>query len=462
VLKFLPGIKSHSEIDGCADFLRSLKGFLAGTDICVFDLEVGGDGEAGRRFGVHLGDEALCPQSAEVLLGGTMGSDIRGYELIFADKDERAVVRRLVDQLEAVYNRNGVIMGHNIVGYDIPMVVARARILGVVVPEWLALSCAKTQRGNFTRSRIVDSLYLYSPFSRFSKQGMSLADTSSFWGRKFDSLGAKFGEMWRGNNSGDRAALQVYNLWNLIDSLSLAAFTGAADFYRSAPGSFSDTQEILLPAWTPDERYVASSLPARGGGVVHRERNVFAWLTAPLSGLYENGPSASKGWGRTVDDEKKIKYPYKAGRQNPQAVQIVGFVGMGPDGAEVVLNVDNEISSISQGLTWIAKRREQKIWVDDLASFQSLAVYRASLYNAVVPDWLVCGGKSNLKDIGSLDEADGHWTVGNLAQAKGIVIDGSSVATPPLYCGQGEANIKDAAVIWGDAVEAFLSACPWP
>lgn len=462
-LKFLSGNKAASDIGGCRDFLGSVKRYLRGTDFCVFDLETGGDFKLGRQYGVPAGDEALVSHCAEVLLAGVMPSSIGGYNLIFRDNDERTVLKTLVEHLECVYNRGGTIVGHNIMGFDIPMVVDRCRLLGVPRPEWLSLAANKGNRGNFEQTRFLDTLYVFNPFSRFPKQSMSLSDTSLFWGRNLPSLGAKFGAMWKAGNQADRDSLMCYNLWNLIDSLSLAVFSGAGEYFGSQSGEFSLAATMPSRPWVKSPRYSPKPVPMRGGcSVKEWQHPVFAWVTAPVPGLFESGVSASRGWGRISTDEAKLDYPYTTGRQNPQATMIVGFIGFDGTSKAVFLNSENEIDAISKGLSWLCERKDEvHVWVDDLEGFRAMTVYRASLYNAITPEWVFFGGKDHLKSIQSLATKDsGHWTLANVAQSKGAVERGDDILFPPLFCGQDLDCLTDQAGVWADSAEMFIGSCP--
>ena len=461
--KFLNGNKSSSDIGGCRDFLGSVKRYLNGTDFCVFDLETGGDFKRGRQFGVPAGDEALVSHCAEVLLAGVMPSSISGYNLIFHDNDERAVLKALVEYLECVYNRGGTIVGHNIMGYDIPMVVDRCRLLGVSRPEWLSLAASKSNRGNFEQTRFLDTFYVFNPFSRFPKQSMSLSDTSLFWGRTLPSLGAKFGAMWKAGNPADRDALMCYNLWNLIDSLSLAVFSGAGEYFGNNSGEYSLTATVPSRPWVAAPQYSPKRAPMRGGCSVQEWRYpVFSWITAPVPGLFESGVSATRGWGRISTDEGKLAYPYTSGRQNPQATMIVGFIGFDGASKAVFLDTENEIAAIGAGLSWLGERKDDvHVWIDDLDGFRSMAVYRASLYNAITPEWVFFGRKDHFKSIQAMETKDsGHWTLANVAQSKGVVERGEDVAAPPLFCGQDLDCLTNQASVWAESVEMFIGSCP--
>ena len=462
-LKFLDGSKSSSDIAGCRDFLGSVKRYLNGVDFCVFDLETGGDFKRGRQYGVPAGDEALVSHCAEILLAGVMPSSIGGYNLIYRDNDERHVLKTLVEHLEVVYNRGGTIVGHNIMGYDIPMVVDRCRLLDVQMPEWLSLAASKNNRGNFEQTRFLDTLYVFNPFSRFPKQSMSLSDTSLFWGRNLPSLGAKFGAMWKAGNEADRDSLMCYNLWNLIDSLSLAVFSGAGDFFGVHGGEFARETSIPRRPWTGSLQYSPKPVPKRGGATVNEWKYpIFTWITAPVPGLFESGLSATRGWGRISTEEAKLAYPHTTGRQNPQATMIVGFIGFDGTANEVFLNAEDEIDAIGKGISWLEERKDSfQIWVDDIEGFRAMTVYRASLYNAITPEWVFFGRKDHMKSIQALETKEsGHWTLANVAQSKDVVECGADIVAPPLYCGQDLNRLADHASVWASAAQTFIASCP--
>lgn len=435
-------------------------------ELSVFDLETGGDLARGKRFAVPMGQEALHGHSAEILLGGVMDGDISGYEFLFGDGNERGLLHYLVQRLDAVYNAGGAIIGHNVVGFDIPMIVERCRLKKVVCPPWMALAASKMRRGQFERSRVFDTLHLYAPYAKFSSCGMSLGDTSAFWGRTFESHGAKFGEIWNNGEPDDRKNLKLYNLWNLLDSMSLAVFTGTADVVRGGAGVGLDSSALPALPWAPSERYEAYPVPQRlTATATESDARVFTWLTAPVPSLFNDGPSATREWGQISSEDAKLKYPHQSGRQNPQAVRIVGAIGADADGVTFVFDRDDEAKAICDGLQWLNDRLGgARIWVQDMAGFRALAVYRASLYNGIVPTWVTYGQRDSLCDLSRLEAAGldkgSAWTIGNVAAARAMVSDASQVAHPPLYCGQAEDELREASLIWMDAARLFLSLSP--
>jgi len=78
--------------------------------------------------------------------------------------------------------------------------------------------------------RVIDTLLLFDrSFHNARGTQVSLSKLCRFWGKALAGEGASFGVQWHLNDPVIRARLVNYNVWNLIDSILLALFSGAID-----------------------------------------------------------------------------------------------------------------------------------------------------------------------------------------------------------------------------------------
>ena len=153
-----------------------------------------------------------------------------------------SIVERAIEVLETARAEQKVILGHNLVEFDLPWLVERrTRAHQNRVPEWLLRASGPKAIYRCFEEGVYDSLALFER-GRQTKQGthVSLGMLCRFWGVNLPSEGATFGHLWRTGDEKTRAWLKSYNGWNLIHSMLLAFFSGALDATRAKapPTSF--------------------------------------------------------------------------------------------------------------------------------------------------------------------------------------------------------------------------------
>ena len=245
---FLPGIKTVSPASDpeAARFFKAFKTELAaGPDhsearFVALDLETGGIPLVpGAKFGVDPGKEALNAYTGEVLLLALMGIDAR-YHALVDEAGDGSILDRGIELLEEARAEQKVILGHNLVAFDLPWIVERqSRAHQKRVPEWLLRASGPKAIYRCFEDGVLDTLALFER-GRATKEGthVSLGMLCRFWGVNLRSEGATFGHLWRTGDEKTRALLKSYNGWNLIHSMLLAFFSGAVDATRiKAPTS---------------------------------------------------------------------------------------------------------------------------------------------------------------------------------------------------------------------------------
>lgn len=341
----------------------------------VLDLETGAGAGLGafNDYYIPTGEAGLFPAAGEILLSGVMeGETVRQ----FYKKGEERIIEKTFEACES-FVRSGLLVGHNVLGFDLPFLAARARIKGVPVPEWV------TGGGG-----VFDTYRMFVKRGRFATGMLSLQETAALWGRKPDGeSGAMFGDLWRGGTDEQRAELRVYNILNLIDSLALAVHSGKL----GRPIGFTEAPHIAAKPWGGSEGFswAADAVPEARGETVF-----FQWLTSPLEGLWEKGPRVMAGWGRTRDEDTRRDYPKGPGRLDAGASRIVGFVSSD----KRVLNVADEAGVISDGLAVLKRLVEDNgaVYTEAPGQSRNFLCLRSSIYGGILPGWTWEDGK--LKD----------------------------------------------------------------
>src|SRR5277367_1020919 len=132
---FLPGVKNANPASDreARQFFSAFKADLAGGVDCsearfvALDIETGGiPSIEGSRFGVDPGKEALCPYTGEILLLSTMGIDAR-YHAQIDDAGDGSILDKGIQSLEEARAEQKVIVGHNLVEFDLRWIVERQR-----------------------------------------------------------------------------------------------------------------------------------------------------------------------------------------------------------------------------------------------------------------------------------------------------------------------------------------------
>ena len=477
---FLPGIKTVSPASDpeAARFFKAFKTDLAaGPDhsearFVALDIETGGiPAVPGAKFGVDPGKEALSAYTGEILLFALMGIDAR-YHALVDEAGDGSILDRGIELLEEARAEQKVILGHNLVAFDLPWIVERrSRAHQKRVPEWLLRASGPKAIYRCFEDGVLDTLALFER-GRATKQGthVSLGMLCRFWSVNLRSEGATFGHLWRTGDEKTRALLKSYNGWNLIHSMLLAFFSGAVDATRvKAPPSTL----VTLPAgrsWDNTEKF---NFEANPNGVLAIGKTVeasssdiayFSWLTAPLSGVEKDGPLGSWDTVGVKKAELKKKWPFATGRAHFAAMQIVGLVcASGARGVELIWEPQDEVLAIAKGLDKIAERKvDSRCYCDDKRVFRALATLRLSLYNGVLESWFNRFGCQewlhDLEEVGVHEDGGEQKSVGRYAAWRGFVSKYHSL-TMPIYC--GEPSFTERVTQLAAIYQNYVSEHPW-
>lgn len=477
---FLPGIKTVTPTSDpeAARFFKAFKMELgAGPDhsearFVALDIETGGIPLVpGAKFGVDPGKEALSAYTGEILLFALMGIDAR-YHALADDAGDGGILDRGIAFLEEARAEQKVILGHNLVAFDLPWIVERqSRAHQKRVPEWLLRASGPKAIYRCFEDGILDTLALFER-GRETKYGthVSLGMLCRFWGVNLRSEGATFGHVWRTGDEKSRALLKSYNGWNLIHSMLLGFFSGAVDATRiKAPASAG----IRLPAgrsWIDTGEFNFETNP---NGVLPIEKTVEAvssdiaylsWLTAPLPGLGKDGPLGSWDTVGVRKADLKKKWPFTTGRQHFAAMQIIGLVcASGARGVELIWEPQDEVLAIAKGLDKIAERKvDSRCYCDDKRVFRALPTLRLSLYNGVMETWFNRFGCAewlhDLEEIGLRDEGGAQKSVSRYAAWRGLVTKYHGL-TMPIYC--GEQSFRQRVTQLAAIFQNYVSDHPW-
>jgi len=479
---FLPGIKTASPASNpeAARFFKAFKADLAGgpdyseARFVSIDIETGGmPSVPAAKFGVEPGKEALSAYTGEVLLFASMGIDAR-YNCLVEEGGDGSIVERAIELLETARAEQKVILGHNLVEFDLPWLVERrSRAHQGRVPEWLLRASGSKAIYRCFEEGIYDSLALFER-GRETKQGthVSLGMLCRFWGVNLPSEGATFGHLWRTGDEKTRAWLKSYNGWNLIHCMLLAFFSGALDATRAkAPGTSTLSGLPVGRAWNgagevnykanPNGVFSPRDIPVRP---LSSDIAYLSWLTAPLPGLEQNGPLGSWDTVGVKKADLKKKWPFTTGRSHFAAVQIVGLVcASGARGVELVWEPQDEVLAIAKSLDKIAERRvDSRCYCDNKRVLRALVTFRLSLYNGVMESWFNRFGCQewlhDLEEAGSYEDDDAQRSVGRYAAWRGLIGKYQNL-TMPIYC--GEATFVEKASQIAAIHQNYISEHPW-
>lgn len=449
------------------EFYQTLKNQLQGIELLVFDLETGGlPGFAkANPYGVTSGKEALCPYTGRILVGGLLDNSLKYMAL--QDDAERQIVQEVFSAMTRVYEAGGIILGHNLLGFDFSFLVGRAGLLGVPIPEWLSLVLRRENKYKAQKLRVVDTCLLIDARSVFGYT-MSLSTLPGFWGRPFQAMGSDFGERWATNDPAVRKELLAYNCWNLVDTLCLAVYSGVLEQFRKIPSAPDPGQPLPVgDSWKATD--YEGKLSSVWGSVPHlppTDLVYFDWLTAPLPDLKAKGPGGN-GWGRRKA-ETINEYPFStSGRVDPLSMQVVGFVVANAKGVQVVLHPQDEAKAICEGLSVVAKMRMAgRVFTSERKGFLNILLFRASRYGMVLEPWLLGEQKTWLHDLSdacpSYEDKNGRLTepVSAFAVRSGLLQGFADISLPPTYCGQDQALFNQEAQLRALAALNFISHSP--
>lgn len=367
-----------SEGEGVDQFSAAMS---TGCRFGVLDLETAPAAglPAFNDFFVETKQAALVPAAGEVLLSGVRHPSAAGpAPLIQYHKGgERRILEKTIEACSA-FAKEGLIIGHNITGFDLPFLAVRAAANDLPVPSWAV-----------TGERSMDTLRIFSR-GKFRTGMLSLQDTAALWGREPDvHSGALFGDLWRAGTAAQRDSLRHYNLLNLVDTVCLALHSGKLGL----PVGAVPTTHVLQEVWQPSEGYefgteTVSPPPRQSCGAF------FQWLTSPLPGLLEHGPFRKAGWGRTSSPEARQDYPRGSGRLDASSCRVVGFVSS----KNQVLDLESEASAISAGLLEMkALSDEFGTVLTEAPSFsKGFICLRSSVHGGIMPEWF--SSEKNLRD----------------------------------------------------------------
>lgn len=335
----------------------------------VLDLETGAAAGLGafNDFFVETRDAGLCPAAGEILVSGVRpGEGVTGLVQYYKG-GERRIVEKTFEACD-YFCREGLIIGHNLLGFDLPFLAARAAILGVPVPAWVT-------RGD----RVFDTYKMFNTgYGKFATGMLSLQETAALWGRVPDGdSGANFGDLWRGGTDGQRDSLRHYNMLNLVDSLCLAVHSGALGW----PEGFV-VEPTKVFGWSNCGEYSDSPQDISPCDI---SQPFFHWITAPKPGLLENGPRAIGGWGRTSSTEARLDFPRGAGRLDAGATMVVGYISSDAG----LLHPEDESAAIESGIAEIARLNEEGIapFTDSPGVSKNYICLRLSAHGGILPSW---------------------------------------------------------------------------
>jgi hypothetical protein len=384
--------------------------FSAPMKIGVLDLETGARAGLGafNDFFIETRDAGLCPAAGEVLVSGVRPDSSTNGFLQFFKGGEKRIIEKTLESCEE-FVRSGLLIGHNLLGFDLPFLAFRASANGLTVPEWVRSE----------NNGILDTYRLFNKsFCKFSTGMLSLQETAGLWGRKPDGdSGANFGDLWRGGTEGQRDYLRHYNMLNLIDSLCIALHSGLLGLPKDTRSDAS-----LSFGWENAEEY-HYNIPVAPARI--KSGAFFHWITAPRPGLLSDGPRKGAGWGKTVAEDCRKDYPRGSGRLDAGAVIIVGFSSS--EGSAI--NIAREEEIIGQGLavlkTMVTGGKSPR--TDNPHVFKNFTCLRLSTHGGILPKWFAhC-------DAFQDDRIRGLGESGLVALGKGLGIDDMRI---PSYTGQ--------------------------
>lgn len=386
----------------------------------VLDLETGAQAGLGafNDFFVETKDAGLCPAAGEILVSGVRPDASTLGFVQFCKGGERRIIEKTLEACDS-FVREGLLVGHNIFGFDFPFLAVRAGVHGLTIPSWLSGG-----------GRVLDTYKMFnrSNFSKFSTGMLSLQETAALWGRDPDGdSGANFGDLWRGGTDGQREALRHYNMLNLIDSLCIALHSGSL----GVPEGVGHSPSRLLE-WedSGEYRYELPVVPP-----AKPQTSFFHWITAPVPGLLENGPRKISGWGKTTADEAKKDYPRGSGRLDAGACMIVGFASSD----KAVVNTEGEALVIEEGLRELKRlqKEENLIYTEKPSVFKNYTCLRLSVSGGILPSWF------SQDDFLCDDQVKGLGEDGLIALGIGL---GGHDMRIPSFCGQDKDEFLETTV----------------
>lgn len=150
------------------------------------------------------------------LIGVGSGIDIRPI----AHEDERDTIRSFFEIAQDVLSNSGTICGHNILGFDFPMLINRARVLDVPVPQVIG----KLYKGRWQWNEdIVDTLQVLTFGNKmdFAGNGVESVARACGFGNKLGN-GKDFPDLWSKN----REAAIAYCLQDVKIEIQIARMCG--------------------------------------------------------------------------------------------------------------------------------------------------------------------------------------------------------------------------------------------
>ncbi len=356
--------------EGTVQFSTALS---TGASFGVLDLETAPAAglPAFNDFFIETKQAALVPAAGEILLSGVRQPSPESAPLIqYYKGGEPRIIEKTIDDCSP-FTRDGVLIGHNISGFDLPFLAVRAAAHGIPVPSWAVAG-----------DRVLDTLRLFG-WGKFKTGMLSLQDTAALWGREPDlHSGASFGDLWRAGTAAQRDSLRHYNMLNLVDTVCLALHSGKL----GTPTGVTLRSSVVQEVWQPSEGYEFELLAVEKPRPRTPTPPFFQWITSPLPGLLEHGPFRKAGWGRTSSHDARLDYPRGSGRLDASAVKVVGFVSS----QNQVLDLESEAAAISAGLDEMRKLTVSfgRVLTEAPSYAKSFICLRASVHGGILPEWV--------------------------------------------------------------------------
>ncbi|MGB8699956.1 MAG: DUF3987 domain-containing protein, partial [Thermosynechococcaceae cyanobacterium] len=210
---------------------------------------------------IDIETTGLDPIQNRIIMIGVM--DEKGEKTILTDPDEKAILRKLFDLLRK--NKPECLIGHNLVGFDIPFIMARSKRLGITHPFRLGRKARVITSSSVNGRPIeftpvywynVDILDTFQQIAIWDKQAAKLTSyglKSSVIAlglrdeRRLELSNDEIQQSWK---SGDISNLSQYLTDDLEDTALLADFLLPVVYYQMAyvPGLTFQELAIASPA----------------------------------------------------------------------------------------------------------------------------------------------------------------------------------------------------------------------
>lgn len=139
----------------------------------------------------YLADAALDWKTAHVVLIGCADA----FEYKHFDGDEKTIISQFLTMIGDMLSDGCLVGGHNVKGFDLPMLINRARVLGVVIPQMIVTMWKGRPQWN---ENIFDTLELFTFGNRQDIDGNGVEAISRTLGLPSKTgYGSDFPALWR-------------------------------------------------------------------------------------------------------------------------------------------------------------------------------------------------------------------------------------------------------------------------